>query len=75
MFSFDTYIKINKYILNITKPFRCFDNTISVEINFNKVLNKSLQLEPIEFILRKSRKDIKRVIEFRIKLKYLMTKI
>jgi type I restriction enzyme M protein len=35
----------------ITKPFRYLDNTIGVEINFNKVFYKPQQLEPLENIL------------------------
>jgi type I restriction enzyme M protein len=35
----------------ITKPFRYLDNTIGVEINFNKVFYKPQQLEPMENIL------------------------
>lgn len=35
----------------ITKPFRYLDNTIGVEINFNKVFYKPQQLEPLDNIL------------------------
>ena len=35
----------------ISKPFRYLDNTIGVEINFNKVFYKPQQLEPLENIL------------------------
>ena len=39
---------MSKYI---TKPFRYLDNTIGVEINFNKVFYKPQKLEPLENIL------------------------
>lgn len=41
----------------ITKPFRYLDNTIGVEINFNKVFYKPQQLEPLENILE----DLERI--------------
>ena len=39
---------MDKYI---SKPFRYLDNTVGVEINFNKVFYKPQQLEPLENIL------------------------
>jgi len=39
---------MSKYI---SKPFRYLDNTLGVEINFNKVFYKPQQLEPLENIL------------------------
>lgn len=41
----------------ITKPFRYLDNTIGVEINFNKVFYKPQQLEPLENIIN----DLERI--------------
>lgn len=65
-FSFDEH-QNNKNIddfltKNLTKPYELLDNTIGVEINFNKVFYKPEELRPLEVIVSEL-KDLDRKLE------------